>query len=481
MDEKARALELRRELAEAEWKIRGVRALLEFIPLTTPWYGEPVFHLRPLAELFWQAGCGRRLRVLSSTPPQHGKTTSMLHWIVAYLKAFPWQNVAYVSYESGIAWSKSREAREIAERAGLKIKRGSNSVAEWETTEGGKFIATSIGGPLTSKRVDFLVVDDPHKDRVSAESAVYQRRAFEWFSGVAISRLTKDASAIVNMARWAQGDLIGRLLENRKIDWKVINLKAIDVIDGEERALWEAQKPLKYLRHLRDTGSIHPYDWAALYEGNPQPRGGALFGEPARYDIVPMDADNLRSWRFAIACDPAATEKTSADHSAIVVLGATGDGADQKVYVLDVWRGQVEIPALVSKLHQMQIRWRCPVWVESAGGFKAVPQMLRDVWNASRERGGESFRVYDANPSARGDKFTRALPVSAAWGSGRVLVPRSDVEYPWVRDFLNEVRMFTGKGDAQDDQVDALAWAFDAVDRRVTSIERGVRKVPGSH
>lgn len=469
---------MRRELAQSLWKVRGVRSLIEFIPIVTPWYGAPMLHLVPLAELFWRAGCGQRIRALSSTPPQHGKTTSMLHWIVAYLRAFPWHNVAYVSYEAGIAWSKSREAREIAARAGLDIKRGSNSVGEWKTSDGGGFIATSIGGPLTSKRVDFLVVDDPHKDRVSAESSTYQQRAYEWFSGVAMARLTKDASAIVNMARWAQGDLIGRLLDNRKVDWKVVNLKAIEVVDGQERALWEAQKPLKFLREQRDSGLIHPYDWAALYEGNPQPRGGALFGEPARYDVIPMDANNVKGWRFAIACDPAATAKDSADHSAIVVVGATGDGADQKVYVLDVWRGQVEIPALVEKLRQAQARWRCPVWIEAVGGFKAVPQMLREVGAASRDKGTEQLRVCEVN--GRGDKFTRALPVSAAWGDGRVLVPRNEDEHPWVRDFLTEVKRFTGKGDAQDDQVDALAHAFDAVDRRVNAIERGVRRVPGS-
>lgn len=460
-----------RELARLEWADGGVSSLLEFIPLVTPWYGAPVFHLKPLAELFWQAGCGNRLRVLSSTPPQHGKTTSMLHWIVAYLKAFPWQVVAYVTYESGIAWSKSREAREIAERAGVAIKKGSASVAEWRTTQGGGFLATSIGGRLTGYRVDLLVVDDPHKDRISAESPTYQLRAYEWFSSAAMTRLSKDASVIVNMARWSQGDLIGRLLENKKIDWKVVNLKAIK---DDGTALWQQEKPLEYLKQLRDSGLVHPYDWAALYEGNPQPRGGALFGEPARYDVIPMDANNVKGWRFAIACDPAATAKNSADYSAIVVVGATGDGPNQKVYVLDVWRGQVEIPALVKKLNQFQARWRCPVWIEAVGGFKAVPQMLRDVGHTQ----DPALRVCEV--SGRGDKFTRALPVSAAWGDGRVLIPRSEDEHPWLKDFLAEIKRFTGKGDAQDDQVDALAHAFDAVDRRVTSIERGIRKVPGS-
>lgn len=272
--------------------------------------------------------------------------------------------------------------------------------------------------------------------------------------------------------------MIGRLQQDSKVDWKVVNLKAIDFVDGEERALWQSEKPLEYLKQLRDSGTIHPYDWAALYEGSPQPRGGALFGEPDRYDVIPMDANNVKGWRFAIACDPAATAKDSADHSAIVVAGATGEGADQRAYVLDVWRGQVEIPVLVEKLRQFQSRWRCPVWIEAVGGFKAVPQMLRMVGAASKESGTEALRVCET--PGRGDKFTKALPVSAAWGDKRVLIPRNTDEHPWVRDFLAEVTRFTGKGDAHDDQVDALGIAFDAVDRRVNAIERGVRKVSGS-
>jgi hypothetical protein len=61
-----------------------------------------------------------------------------------------------------------------------------------------------------------------------------------------------------------------------------------------------------------------------------------------------------------------------------------------------------------------------------------------------------------------------------------VLIPSDAMGKPWVREFLSEVRKFTGKGDSQDDQVDALGHAFNAVDRRVFAIERGAKRVPGS-
>lgn len=449
----------------------GADALVAFVPLVSPWLQRPD-HLLPLAELFWRASQGQRVRALTSTPPQHGKTTSMLHWIARYVRDRPERTVAYVSYEAGIAQSKSKECREIARRAGVALRDDSAAAREWRTPEGGGLIATGVGGPLTGHRVDLLVIDDPVKNRSVAESAVFQQGLVDWASSTAFTRLPKDGSVIVNMARWAQGDLIGRLKEEDESGiWEILNLPAIfDEGTPSERALWEAGKPLEFLKEQRKH-FIHAYDWAALYEGSPTPRGGELFREPARYKLI----SDIAGARFAIACDPAATARTSADHSAIVVAAAVGDGASQKVYVMDVWRGQVEIPELVEKLRAFQADWRCPIFVESAGGFKAVAQMLRRVGPATQGR-NDPLRVVEVPPL--GDKFTRALPVSTAWNDGRVLVPERDD--PWIAPFLSEVRKFTGKGDKQDDQVDALAHAFNALDRRSTGVKRGSVSVKGA-
>lgn len=457
-------------LWEALEEASGVQQLVGFVPLVTPWYQEPK-HLEPLADLFYRADRDGKVRALSSTPPQHGKTESMLHWIVWYLLRNPTHTVAYVSYEAGIAQKKSRVAREIADRAGLALDANTRAAAYWRTKQGGGFLATGVGGPLTGFRVDLLVIDDPHKNRVEAESSVFQERALGWATSTAFTRLSPRASVIVNMARWADGDLIGRLYEEAEVEggWEQVNLEAI-VDEGlsTEHALAESIKPLEWLKEQRRL--LGPYDWASLYCGHPQPRGGALFKDPTYYRMFA----EIAGARLAIGCDPAASAKTSADHSAICVVGAVGDGIDQKVYVLEVWRGQVEIPALVEKLREMQEKWRCPVYIESQGGFKAVAQTLRSIGAAGK--GGkpddpkDQLRIVEV--SATTDKFIRALPVSAAWNDGRVFLPYD--EEPWKPEFIREVKKFTGKGDKQDDQVDAMSHAFRAVDRRVPDIRRGV-------
>jgi predicted phage terminase large subunit-like protein len=132
-----------------------------------------------------------------------------------------------------------------------------------------------------------------------------------------------------------------------------------------------------------------------------------------------------------------------------------------------VWKGQVEIPALVKKLHEVQVRWGAPVFVEAVGGFKAVPQMLRAI--------DPKLRVVDINPTS--DKFLRSMPAKAAWNDGRLLVPQVGAK-PWVDEFVAEVTKFTGKGDKKDDQVDALAHAYSAINQSFPAGTRGVVSLP---
>jgi len=153
---------------------------------------------------------------------------------------------------------------------------------------------------------------------------------------------------------------------------------------------------------------------------------------------------------LVIACDPAATRSSRADHSVILVGAFHREGRETIMSVVDVWRGQVEVPELVVKLLNVQHRWKAVVGIESVGGFRGVGQMLRRV------NGG--LRVVELRASA--DKFTRAQPCAAAFARGAIQLPPSA---PWLSTFLAEIASFTGTGaDRHDDQVDTLvhAWAM---------------------
>jgi predicted phage terminase large subunit-like protein len=446
--------------------LAGADSILDFVPFMTPVYSRPA-HLRPLADLFHRAeqahfGGGPVVRGLVSTPPRHAKTETILHAAARFISRHPEKTVGYATYAADLAHSKSRKCREIAERAGVRLRRDSHAAKEWRTLQGGGMLAAGVCGGWTGHGVDLLIIDDPIKNRLEAESEIRQNAIHEWATSSAFTRVEPGGSIIVNMTRWVAADLIGHLGSDEDgLPWEVVNLPALTYVEREgqtiEVPLWGDRWPVDQL-HLKRR-LVGEYDWASLFMGSPRPRGGYLFREPARYKVA-----QVAGARIAMACDPAASAKNSADYSSIVVVGAIGTGVEQKVYILDAWRGQVEIPDLVRQLVATQKRWGAPCFIESAGGFKAVAQSLRAI--------NPALRVVEITPL--GDKFTRALPCSAAWNDGRVLLPETGV---WLDDFKKEVCAFTGKGDRHDDQVDALAHAFNAVDQRVAPAKRGIARL----
>lgn len=453
-----------RELWRYLETLDGVNSLLDWVPMMTPKYKAPT-HLTPLADAFHRADQGQQLFFLSSTPPRHGKSESILAWCARHLSRHPEQKIAYLTYADDFASEQSGKAQALATRAGVKW---SGKRKAWFTPQGGGMYFTGVGGQLTGRGFNLMIVDDPVKNREDAESPTVRQKIHEWFTSTALTRLNPEVppQVIINMARWHDDDLVGRLCEdtrNARVDdphavrWEYMNLPAI----GEDgRPLWGDIWGLAALEQRRRM--VGEYDWASLFMGSPMPRDGYVFREPARYTLA-----DIIGARIAIACDPAATAKTSADNSVILVIAAKGSGLAQKAYVLDVWKGQVEIPALVRKLHQFQLHWGAPVFVEAVGGFKAVPQMLREI--------DPKLRVIDITPSL--DKYLRSMPAKAAWNDGRLLVPMPGAK-PWVDDFVSEVTKFTGKGDAKDDQVDALAHAFTAINQRQAAGDRGVISLP---
>lgn len=439
--------------------LEGGDAVLDFIPRVTPRWMRPT-HLRPIAELFPRTE-RERVRALVSAPPRHSKTETLAHGIIWWLCRHPEKTVAYISYAADVAEAKSLIMRDIALRAGITLRKDSRKLSEWRTPAGGGLIAVGIDGPLTSKGVDLLVVDDPYKGRAQAESLVERAHVNEWLTGTAMTRLEPMSSAIIAHARWHIADIIGALVEAESQNWEYINLPAIN--DADE-PLWPERWPMSELiakrRDVIALGGEH--DWASLYCGAPRPKGDQVFGEPVRYE-----KPDIIGSRIIIACDPATT--VGGDNSAIVVLaGKLLDDGEISADVLEVRAMKVEMPALVRELQAVQQRWQAPVVIEAQGGFKGVPQTLRSI--------SGDLRVSEV--TALKSKYVRAQPVAAAWADGRVRMPAPGAATfgPWVNPFVTECTRFTGSGDAADDRVDALAHGWNELVRmlkqRRTPIER---------
>jgi predicted phage terminase large subunit-like protein len=440
----------------------------KFVPFATPKLGPPE-HLRALVKELIRAK-DETIEIVISTPPRHGKTTTILHALIWLMWNDPTLSVAYITYNGEMAESKSHEARGIAQRIGLAIAPDRNRLSEWMTPQGGRFVAVGIGGGLTGKGFRIVVVDDSVKDRAEAESALIRSRTWDWFNAVAYTRQEGEGTSyVVNATRWHPDDLSGRLI---KQGWRVVNLPALVEVDGKPaQALWEEKWPVERLRKME--AQIGPYEWSSLYQGCPRAKGTTVFGPPTFYSQLP-DGWQRRA-RFSLGGDFAYTIKTWSDYSVCVVLAHFGEfetegpaKGEPIVYVLFVERVQQAAPIFRASLARTQTKYPGRITATIGGTEQGVVDLMRAL-------PGPRLDLFAPNAAGLGDKFTRAQPAAAAWNGGRVRVPLP-TSAPWVQIFIDEVCSFTGVKDDFDDQVDALANAFDPY--AVKTVPRGVRNLP---
>lgn len=420
---------------------RGAEGLADFIPRITKGYSVPR-HLLPLIALIERARV-ESIRAIVSMPPRHGKTETELHGIAWTLMRDPWRRVAFVGYAARFAEKQSRQALRIARRAGVPLAEDATSRKDWRTgvRKGGVW-ATSIDGQITGEGFDLVFIDDPIKNRAAAESATYRDTAYEAFKHDILTRIEPNddgvpGSIIITQTRWHEEDLAGRLLKEG--GWENICLPAID---DEGTPLWPERWPLVELERIREElGGPDGYGWSSLYQQRPIARGGALFGDASFYDPSALPR---AGYRLSIGLDFAYSTRSQADYSVCVVLMEHAGVC----YVLDVCRAKCAAPEFAATIARVRNEYQGASMQAFVGGTElGIVDML----------GADPYNLAIAVLPAREDKGMRAQPVAAAWKAGKLLLPRSA---PWLDPFLSELKVFTGRHDAHDDQVDALVSAY---------------------
>lgn len=423
---------------------------MEWVPIASPHLDSP-WHLEPLVRELEKVANGETIEVCVSVPPRHGKTTLIVHWIVWLLLQKPDLRVLYCSYGSRMAQQQTRAMRALARRVGLpmgEIQR----VTEWTTAGGGSVKACGITGPPTGDGYDVIVVDDPHRSRQAAESALERESVVTAYRDDVYTRqLPRGTSHVVVHTRWHEADLIGvltRKVEDGPRPFRLINLPAIDA-DGN--ALAPSMWPIEKLRRIEQR--LGPYAWASLYQGAPRPKGGTLFGAPVWTDRVPFVA------RYVGGVDLARTAKTRSDYQAAVVLAVEPDGSmtvvdiehEQSLIVdrRDVDTGHVD-SGFARRLHELQRRWRgCQLRMYAGGGESTLVDLLATH---------RDWPVTIRQVKATADKWDRAQPTAAAWNRGQIKVLNS---LRHGDELVRQLQRFTGLDGESDDLVDALVAAFD--------------------
>lgn len=447
---------IRKQLASEESRSTKIAPLLDFIPQTSPWLQSPVW-LRPLAEAFERAE-REPIKLIVSTPPQHGKSTLAFHFLPWVLLQRPAQ-ILFLTYSEKFAISQMRKAKPIAQDAGLAFKADSRGLLEWNTVDGGSLYATGIGGSITGRTGGIIVIDDPIKDWMDAQSKRIREATDDWLQSVVMTRTNPRSSVLLIQTRWHVDDIAARL-EAR--GWQVINLPAMQDDGG---VLWPEGRPLEWLESQRQQMTAAKF--SALYQGRPRPLGGSVFESPTLTDELPTTG------RYSIGIDLAYSSRTSADYSVAVVLCQPPPYTHATV--VQMIRRQCSATDFVLSLRSLAaqypgapMRWYAAGTEKGAGQFiqQQVPQLA--ILNASRE------------------KLVRAQPLAAAWEHGLVMVPRGA---SWAPILVDELGAFTGSDDAHDDIVDALAAAWDGLPGAAAGeaatvrhdIRRAVRHLRGAY
>ncbi len=207
-----------------------------------------------------------------SAPPRHGKSIATNHLVARHMLRHPGVKIAYGSYSLDLSADFfSKEVKDIMHNNGIPLNRDSNTKEYWELENGSSFKAIAPGSGFTGRGADLIIIDDPYKNRDTANSEDIRRTVWDWVTDVCFTRRSPYASVIVTHTRWNYNDVIGVL--SRDYNFPYINLPAINEY-GE--SLWPSQWSAKrLLEEVRPLEGEHK--WASLYMGSPIPMGGAVF------------------------------------------------------------------------------------------------------------------------------------------------------------------------------------------------------------
>lgn len=403
---------------------------------------------------------GKRPVLVLGAPPQHGKSDIVSRYLPAYFFGlFPNQRIAGLSYGKDLATDMNRDVQRIMmgeeyhnlfPLSSLNPNRvvtmdvGAKRNSETFEIQGhkGSYIAQGVGGPLTGKKVDLGIIDDPIKNAKEALSDTTKKGVWNWYVSTFMTRLSKNSGQIIMATRWAEDDLSGLVLQKSKT---AVNL-AFKAIDNNGKALVPELHPIEKLKETKSL--IGEYFWSAMYQQSPVALGGDMFKTEwwKYYTALP------KLVRKAIFADTAMKAKEENDFS---VLQCWGLGDDGRIYLIDQLRGKWEAPELEritkSFYEKHQSANECnleAVYIEDKASGIGLIQALKS-------KGGIPIVPIPRST----DKITRMHSGSPSVQSGLVVLPESA---EWLSDYL--VEFDAAPNGVHDDQIDPT---MDAIEKLI--------------
>ena len=422
----------------------------------------PNWHIELIASELEACRRGETKRLIINVPPRSLKSHCATVAFPAFLLGHnPSAQIICASYAQDLASKHAIDCRSILNSdwyQGLfpttRLSAQRQAVQEFATIQKGFRLATSVGGVLTGRGADFIIVDDALKPD-EALSDTQRASVNQWYDNTLYSRLNNKGTGciIIIMQRLHEDDLVGHVMEQGK--WRVVSLPAI--AEQEEnhiiqtpfgvrrvqrlvgQALHPGREPLEIIQNLRET--LGEYNFAGQYQQAPAPLGGGMVKlgwfkrytpgeEPAEFELI------VQSW------DTANKATELSDYSVCTTWGLK----NKNLYLLDVARWRYEYPELKRAVHDWADAYkpRTILIEDKASGTQLVQELQRE--------GLHGVTRYEPKM----DKIMRLHSVTSTIESGLVHVP---TEAEWLNEYLHELTTFpNGK---HDDQADSTSQALD--------------------
>jgi len=415
-------------------------------------------HHEKMARAFERVANGEIKRLIINMPPRHTKSEFASCLLPAwFLGRFPHKKVIQTSHTAELAVGFGRKVRNLVDSEGYKrlfpkveLQSDSKAAGRWNTNHGGDYFAIGVGGAVTGKGADILIIDDPHSEQeatiAETNPEVYDK-TYEWYTSGPRQRLQPGGAIVIVMTRWSKKDLTGQVVkaaaQRHGEDWEVIEFPAI-LPSGNP--LWPEFWKLEELEALRT--ELPNAKWQAQYMQEPTSDVSAIIKrewwqwweneDPPYCDFL------IQSW------DTAFLKTERSDYSACTTWGVfywpDSNGREQaNIIALNAFKQRMEFPELKQQAYQQYQEWEPDSLIVEA---KAAGSPLIFELRAM------GIPVQEYTPSKGNDKIARLNAVADIFASGRVWVPKTH----WAEELVEEVASFPSG--EHDDLVDSMTQAL---------------------
>ena len=450
--DKKEVLSLLDELSDARARVSAQDDFLSFVKVVWPAFIEGGHH-KIMSDAFNRIANGELKRLIINMPPRHTKSEFASHLFPAwYLGIYPDRKVIQTAHTAELAVGFGRKVRNMVGSedyqkifSDVSLSVDSKAAGRWNTNKDGEYFAIGVGGAVTGKGADILIVDDPHSEQEAAlnDPSVYDR-TYEWYTSGPRQRLQPGGAICLVMTRCSKKELTGSILKasierGGADEWEVIEFPAI-MPSGNP--VWPEFWPIEQLEALK--AELPLSKWSAQYQQDPTAEEGAIikreWWKEWNHKNPPQCEFVIQSW------DTAFLAKETADYSACTTWGVfTNDDGETNIILLDALQERLEFPDLKIRAYQMYKEYDPDAFIVEAKA--AGTPLIFEL----RQMG---IPVGEYTPSRGHDKIARVNAVSDLFSSGHVWAPKTR----WAELVIEEFAAFPA-GD-HDDLVDSATQAL---------------------